>query len=288
LVSRINMWAAIRSDLVDFVTTLKEDTAKVISKATGEGAGEEEEESALSLREKLVQDLKRSFDTYGTPLEEQHSKEFEKYSRQFSLSTQAADIAQLLDDEPDVSRYYAELVPAQISPELFWARYFFRLQLVSRGGVVSLDEDEDEEVPWESEFASEAVPGGSSTSGSGSGPPAAGRSYNELLARIAQLEGENSQLRGHVKMLVGRISELEGASTETNSAFVVVPAAAAAAAAAAPAEPALALAPAPALALAPALAPAPAPAPAPASAPAPARLADLAALDEEEDENWDT
>ena len=97
MVSRINMWAAIRSDLVDFVTTLKEDTAKVISKATGEGAGEEEE-SALSLREKLVQDLKRSFDTYGTPLEEQHSKEFEKYSRQFSLSTQAADLAKLLDD----------------------------------------------------------------------------------------------------------------------------------------------------------------------------------------------
>jgi hypothetical protein len=198
------MWAAIQSDLLDFVHTIKEDATKVINKATGE---KDEEEEVLSMREKLVQDVKRSFDTYGTPLDEQHVKEFEKYMRQFSLSSQAADIAQLLDDEPDVSRYYAELVPAQISPDLFWARYFFRLLLVSRGGVVDLDEDEEEEA-WESSVSSEAVAGkAASPSSSGAGEGSA--AVQQLTLRVRELEQENAQLKGHIKVLVGRINTLE-------------------------------------------------------------------------------
>ena len=196
------MWAAIQSDLLDFVTTIKEDTAKVISKASGEA--DDEEDETLSLRQKLVQDVKRSFDTYGTPVDEQHTKEFEKFMRQFSLSSQGVDIAQLLDDEPDVSRFYAELVPIKISPELFWARYFFRLQVVTRGSVVNLDEDEDEELPWESSSSEAASPGGV-----GAGVGAAGEASSELAIRVVQLEAENAMLKDHVKTLVARIKELE-------------------------------------------------------------------------------
>lgn len=199
------MWAAIQSDLLDFVHTIKEDATKVINKATGE---KDEEEEVMSMREKLVQDVKRSFDTYGTPLDEQHVKEFEKYMRQFSLSSQAADIAQLLDDEPDVSRYYAELVPAQISPDLFWARYFFRLFLVSRGGVVDLDEDEEEEA-WESSVSSEVAAGKSASSPSSSGGGADSAAVQQLTARLKEVELENAQLKGHIKVLVGRINTLE-------------------------------------------------------------------------------
>jgi hypothetical protein len=199
------MWAAIQSDLLDFVHTIKEDATKVINKATGE---KDEEEEVMSMREKLVQDVKRSFDTYGTPLDEQHVKEFEKYMRQFSLSSQAADIAQLLDDEPDVSRYYAELVPAQISPDLFWARYFFRLLLVSRGGVVDLDEDEEEEA-WESSVSSEVAAGKSASSPSSSGGGADSAAVQQLTARLKEVELDNAQLKGHIKVLVGRINTLE-------------------------------------------------------------------------------
>jgi hypothetical protein len=199
------MWAAIQSDLLDFVHTIKEDATKVINKATGE---KDEEEEVMSMREKLVQDVKRSFDTYGTPLDEQHVKEFEKYMRQFSLSSQAADIAQLLDDEPDVSRYYAELVPAQISPDLFWARYFFRLLLVSRGGVVDLDEDEEEEA-WESSVSNEVAAGKSASSPSSSGGGADSAAVQQLTARLKEVELDNAQLKGHIKVLVGRINTLE-------------------------------------------------------------------------------
>lgn len=198
------MWAAIQSDLLDFVATIKEDTAKVISQASGEV---NEEDEILSMRRKLIQDVKRSFDTYGTPIEDVHSKEFEKYMRQFSLSSQASDIAQLLDDEPDVSRHYAELVPIQISPELFWARYFFRLLLVSRGGVVNLDEDEEEELPWESSVSDAQSPISSSSTSNGNKINNA--ENHELLTRLKQLEEENAQLKGHVKVLVSRINELE-------------------------------------------------------------------------------
>lgn len=31
-------------------------------------------------------------------------------------------IAEVLDEEPEVSRFYAELVPIHITPDEFWAR----------------------------------------------------------------------------------------------------------------------------------------------------------------------
>ena len=304
------MWAAIQSDLLDFVTTIKEDTAKVISKASGEA--DDEEDETLSLRQKLVQDVKRSFDTYGTPVDEQHTKEFEKFMRQFSLSSQGVDIAQLLDDEPDVSRFYAELVPIKISPELFWARYFFRLQVVTRGSVVNLDEDEDEELPWESSSSEAASPGGV---GAGVGAGAS----SELAIRVVQLEAENAMLKDHVKTLVARIKELENGgggggllasaskppsppspqqqpspSPSHPPPEPVSPSNTSTSSTGASARLELASLDSPGDGLsfyvnvpasAPASAPAPAPATASATAPVP-RVADLAALDEEEDEDW--
>ena len=70
----------------------------------------------------------------------------------FSLSSNATDIANILDVEPDVSRYYAELVPTQGRPEEFWGRYYFRVLLITRGGVLGLgdDDEEEEELVWES------------------------------------------------------------------------------------------------------------------------------------------
>lgn len=51
-------------------------------------------------------------------------REYEKFLRQFSLSSQAVEIGTILDEEPDVPRYYAELVPAVMIPEEFWSRFF--------------------------------------------------------------------------------------------------------------------------------------------------------------------
>ena len=56
-------------------------------------------------------------------MEEEHAKEYERYLKsKFSLSSYASEISEILDVEPDVSRFYAELVPLTITPEDFWAR----------------------------------------------------------------------------------------------------------------------------------------------------------------------
>ena len=58
------------------------------------------------------------------PVDEPLSRDFDKFLKKFSLSARGSEIGELLDVEPDVSRYYAELVPIQMTPETFWARYF--------------------------------------------------------------------------------------------------------------------------------------------------------------------
>ncbi len=60
-------------------------------------------------------------------------KEFQKFRKTFNLSAYANDIGFVLDEEPEVSRFYAELVPAELTPEIFWARSGF---LFSHGGCL--------------------------------------------------------------------------------------------------------------------------------------------------------
>lgn len=140
------MWSAIKSDLFEFVNTVKSDTSKVVTKVLGDEANEKEEVSVL---EKRMTDIRRSFITYSTPIEDHNKKFFDPWLRTFSLTSKAAEIAQVLDQEPDVSRFYADLVPNSISAEEFWARYFFRIALLQKGNAVTLEEDDEEEIGWE-------------------------------------------------------------------------------------------------------------------------------------------
>ena len=71
--------------------------------------------------------------------------------KSFHFTNVATEISELLDSEPDVARYYADLVPISLKPEEFWSRYFFRIRLISRNGAINLDdEDDEEELEWES------------------------------------------------------------------------------------------------------------------------------------------
>ena len=115
-----NLVSAIKSDLFDFVNTIQADTQNTIAKVIGEN---DKTDDDISLRERMLIDLKRSFGTYGTPIEEEYLAEYKKFLKNFSLSTYAGDIATILDEEVDVSRYYAELVPITINPDEFWSRF---------------------------------------------------------------------------------------------------------------------------------------------------------------------
>ncbi len=116
-----------------------------------------------------------------------------------------------MDEEPEVSRFYAELVPVHISPEEFWSRLFFRLHLVNRNGTASFedDDDDDEELVWEEDVVvahAEETLDGRPTSFS------VERACAETVAlqnRIQELEGENFKLKGQVKSLISRVAQLE-------------------------------------------------------------------------------
>lgn len=144
-------------------------------------------------------------------MKENKAKEYERFKRKFNLTVFAKDIATVLDEEPEVSRFYAELVPIEILPEEFWSRLFFRLHLLNRNGSASFEDDEEEEeLVWEGEeevvssTTNDNMDGNSSKSISDQT-----REVLELRNRIKELEDENGRLKGQVKTLVSRISQLE-------------------------------------------------------------------------------
>ena len=188
----------------------------------------------------------------------------------FSVESKKDDIQAVLDEELDISRYYADLVPISVKPDHFWGRYFFRVHLVENDGELGLDEVVEEEGNWDDTPATEDGASGG----------------NEAETKVAQYLKENVTLKSHVRVLTARVKELEaelaqakklGYNPGTVETKPVVKAAVAA--------------------------PAPAPAPAPTPTPAPTVeseeaerspvlsssqvIADLGALSaDEEDEEW--
>jgi hypothetical protein len=146
------MWESIKGDLMDFVETVQKETDGFITNALGtEEEGTEHEHDVSILREKAIIDLRRSYMTYSTDVEELFKLEYVKFRRQFSLADCSVEVGELLDEEPDVARHYAALVPTKITAEDFWSRYFFKLDVLMRGGGIALDDDaeDEEEVTWE-------------------------------------------------------------------------------------------------------------------------------------------
>jgi hypothetical protein len=57
------MWGVLKSDLLDFISTIKDDTTKGINQVLGDA--DENETTSTSLEEKMITDVKRSFNTYN-------------------------------------------------------------------------------------------------------------------------------------------------------------------------------------------------------------------------------
>lgn len=56
------MWGAIKTDLIDFISTLKDDTAKGINQVLGET----NEDCEISDEDKMITDVNRSFITFSS------------------------------------------------------------------------------------------------------------------------------------------------------------------------------------------------------------------------------
>lgn len=200
------MWNSFKNDLLEFVATVTEDTAKTVSKVLGEENEENDEDAAIALQEKLIADLKRSYESYGNPIKENHIRSYQKYLKKFNLSAFAGYIADVLDSEPEVSRFYAELVPTQISPDEFWARLFFRIKLVTCDGAATFaDDDEDEEeLVWEEDHPIIATSDPSAElSADTKGDEALRNELKVCNASITKLSEENAMLKSQIKILVG-------------------------------------------------------------------------------------
>jgi hypothetical protein len=129
------LWSALQADLADFVSTLKEDTGKVASQVAIAGGNlvntdidaTPESSKSSDATQRAEKDLIRSFETYASPPKASQRKKFSTFMKSvFSLKESSREIAALVEEEHDVCRYYVELVPANMTPETFWGRFFFR------------------------------------------------------------------------------------------------------------------------------------------------------------------
>ena len=227
------IWGSLQSDLLDFVTTIKEDTAQAASKV---GVSLDSEDTSTRVvspeeRQRTEKDLARSFEVYAKDPDPSKSKKFKKFIKLFKLESHRTTIAQLVDEEPDVGRYYVELVPEQVQPAVFWGRYFFALS-----DLRAIAAKEDAECARA--IAAAADPNITSDSASSSSPTrllallkqndiqdeeedlswsdddevyadAAQAVAVDLSQSVQSLKDENDKLKRNMRLLTTRIQELE-------------------------------------------------------------------------------
>ena len=91
---------------------------------------DEEYEEEISLtKEEKIQNLQSSDDTYLTdPIR----SEFEGWLKDFldKIETKKEEMTEILIEAPLVRRKYNELVPKDVSHNIFWARYLFRRKII--------------------------------------------------------------------------------------------------------------------------------------------------------------
>ena len=94
------MWSAIKSDLVSFVSTVREDAVKAVTSVIGDGDEDQQEDHELLLQRRIV-DLTRAQKTYAEPLEDGLRRDFHRFMLRFSLSSKAGN-----------ATYYSTLITA--------------------------------------------------------------------------------------------------------------------------------------------------------------------------------
>lgn len=124
------MWAAIRSDLSEFVSSVAEETdhvTKAVISDDGEVVSTRFEETGLvqSAEDEILR-LMNIEETFSTPLSE-GDEAVQKFVDNFDIESKTDEIAKTLEENPDTVKIHFEaLVPTQISYELFWQRFFYR------------------------------------------------------------------------------------------------------------------------------------------------------------------
>jgi hypothetical protein len=142
------MWAALRSDLEEFVTTVKDESASILpttAEANDDRRGviEEEDHKQQGVivgedgdvmyedydRGAVMEEIDRLIceeETFLEPLDTQQ-EEVTQFLLQFDIESKTDDISKLLEENPETLQVQFEsLVPTQISYKEFWERFYFR------------------------------------------------------------------------------------------------------------------------------------------------------------------
>mmetsp|Transcript_12157 Transcript_12157/g.18665 ORF Transcript_12157/g.18665 Transcript_12157/m.18665 type:complete len:526 (-) Transcript_12157:1270-2847(-) len=152
------MWAAIRSDLSEFVSSVAEETdhvTKAVISDDGEVVSTRFEETGLvqSAEDELLR-LMNIEETFSTPLSE-GDEAVQKFVDNFDIESKTDEIAKTLEENPETVKIHFEgLVPTQISYELFWQRFFYRCD------ADRIAKEWDKEAEAQRRTRAEAIKGG--------------------------------------------------------------------------------------------------------------------------------
>lgn len=127
------MWNAIKSDLSEFVTTVKEDTSSALSNldngldAAAENLAqetllpeEEERERRIQLKETFTAPLQVYDDT-----PEDEAAALETFLKEFSIEDKTDEISALLEENKELEAVFQSL-SSEVEYTDFWQRYFYR------------------------------------------------------------------------------------------------------------------------------------------------------------------
>ena len=251
------MWGGLKTDLLDFVSTLQGDTVQALSAVithneTNPNNNNNNNNSIIKKsKEQALIDLKHSYNTYSLNIEIKYQKYFSKFLSKFTMESYKNEIKELLDDNVvgiDICRYYVDLVPFNVTPEVFWARYvcfighdspytfqiihsltyilivlyryFYRKQLLLKLYDTNTkhiladnneEEDEEDETVWDEAVINTSTNTNNSTSTDSNAASA-------IL--IKTLKEENLNLRNNIKTLIKRVTELESVNSSTTTTSI--------------------------------------------------------------------
>lgn len=223
------MWSAIKSDLYEFVATVQEEAQESLSKVVDiniEKTSEEQEK--ISEEERILSEFRNNFSTYSEDVEPEQAPEFEKFLKSFALSSKAEEIEYILEEETGVVKHYEALVPSQLTPDMFWARYFFKVNILVMSSLDSVLEsayEEEEELTWgEDEDGGVVNDDDDGKENSAVSTPhlstdnlitlsdkklSSEGSVNTDDQRLSQLQSANDSLSTHTNMLEGEVDRLQ-------------------------------------------------------------------------------
>mmetsp|Transcript_25494 Transcript_25494/g.33309 ORF Transcript_25494/g.33309 Transcript_25494/m.33309 type:complete len:441 (+) Transcript_25494:138-1460(+) len=153
------MWSLLKKDLSEFVQTVTTDTSTTIKEVVqkipaGDNSSNVEDKMAASqtkLQGAALKALQMDIKTYQEEISEKEALDFRMFENRFDISKKTTEISELLQSNPVVTQLHTQLVPDSIPYEVFWSRYYFRIERLQNpraAAFVDAEEESDDELGW--------------------------------------------------------------------------------------------------------------------------------------------